>query len=87
MAITRSQKTGGAKKPGRMKVLMARLENAGIDWKTPLANVPHNERARVAALATLLGIDANLALNPKVSLDELINEAARMDLVRGGREA
>jgi hypothetical protein len=70
--------------PERRKALIQRAESAGIDWKGPLANILNDERARVAALATLLGMDAHLALNPEVNLDEIVELAMHADETRAG---
>jgi hypothetical protein len=66
----------------RQKVLIRQAEHAGIDWKTLLAKVPDDDRARVAALATLLGINAHLALMPEISMDELAQQAMRTRVLR-----
>ena len=82
MGTKRNQKSSEAKMPERRKALIERAERAGVDWKKALANIPDDVRARVAALATLLGIDAHLALNPEVSLDEIAELALRADHTR-----
>jgi hypothetical protein len=41
----------------REKQLRALAEQGGIDWKGRLKGIPDDPRVRVAALATLLGID------------------------------
>jgi hypothetical protein len=41
----------------REEQLRALAEQGGIDWKGRLKELPDDQRLRVAALATLLGID------------------------------
>jgi hypothetical protein len=41
----------------REEQLRALAEQSGIDWKGRLKDVPDDPRVRVAALATLLGVD------------------------------
>ena len=66
----------------RQRVLIQQAESAGINLKTLLADVPDNDRARVAALATLLGMNAHLALMPEISMDELAEQAMRTRVLR-----
>lgn len=66
----------------RQKVLIERAEHAGLDLKKLLADVPDDDRARVAALATLLGMNAHLALMPEIGMDELAEQAMRTRVLR-----
>jgi hypothetical protein len=66
----------------RQRVLIQLAERAGINWKRLLANVPDDDRARVAALATLLGMNAHLSLMPEISMDELAEQAMRTRVLR-----
>jgi hypothetical protein len=69
--------------------LERRAKERGVDWDALSANLPEDPRARVAALATVLGFDALRAWREDVSLEHLEQEsvARRETAEQGAREA
>jgi hypothetical protein len=62
----------------RRAELSARADERGIDWQSQVKGLPtDDDRLMVAALATLLGVDAHEAFDPAFSVDELERRAER----------
>jgi hypothetical protein len=61
----------------REKQLRALAEHGGVDWKGPMKELPDDLPLRVAALATLLGIDAIEAWKSDRPLSTLAAEARK----------
>jgi len=61
----------------------------GVDWRALSAKLPEDPRARVAALATVLGFDSLAAWRKDVSLEQLEqeSEARRETAEQVAREA
>lgn len=55
----------------RLAELVERAEQRGIDWRDRTKEFTADRRPVIAALATLLGIDAFAVLDARRSLDEL----------------
>jgi hypothetical protein len=73
----------------RRAELERRAREREVDWDALSANLPEDPRARVAALATVLGFDALRAWREDVSLEQLEQErlARREAAEQGAREA
>jgi hypothetical protein len=61
----------------REKQLRALAEHVGVDWRGPMKELPDDLPLRVAALATLLGIDAIEAWKSDRPISTLAAEARK----------
>jgi len=61
----------------REKQLRTLAEKRGVDWKRLMKGLPDDPRLRVAALATLLGIDAIEAWKSDRPISTLADEARK----------
>jgi dGTP triphosphohydrolase len=71
----------------RAAELEARARNQRDDTDELIADLPDNAWARVAKLATLLGLDALDALRREVTLDQLAEESRARDDARKQAES
>lgn len=83
----RREAAGGERLGERVRELSERAGKRGLDWKSRLKDVPDDPLLRVAALATLLEIDALAAMKSDVELDSLEEEAkAAREAARQGEQ-
>jgi hypothetical protein len=61
----------------REEQLRTLAEKGGVDWERPMKGLPNDPRLRVAALATLLGIDAIEAWKSDRPISTLADEARK----------